>query len=433
VAVPAGPAAVVPMQPVPPTAPPRPSAPAEATAATIPGREAPAAAPRRTQPPQAPNSGATPEASASTEALAERVKRSIAFIDGKEGSGTAFVVRPRILATNFHVIRGECLENLRVRFISPGSPNAKPLPVKLLYRDPRRDLALLGIESDQEALPLAGDGEVRKGHPVLVVGNPSRAGGAFQEVNAVSEGRVETTVIIRGETWYHLKADAAPGNSGGPVIDRKTGEVVGVLTLLLARVANDYQPPLPPLPGRPRLPAPAAPAPVRPTGDAFCVPCQFLRQALTEIETASARDRRANEVTARYAAETLVAGLHEAQEQSGKTAITQIDVLAQGWGANITSVTWAYHLLHERVMERLRPFIRQVKQGRHLNRGTQASVLELLANYEQINRLVERPRGGSIKAYRAYFNELARKHYQLLKALSKDLDVPDDLEVRLLK
>src|SRR5438105_1415496 len=78
-------------------------------------------------------------------------KRSIALVEGKKGRGTAFVVRSGLLATNNHVIQDESIDQVRVRFVSVDNPTANALPVKLLYRDRARDLALLAVDK-QEAM-----------------------------------------------------------------------------------------------------------------------------------------------------------------------------------------------------------------------------------------------------------------------------------------
>src|SRR5262249_50426504 len=147
-------------------------------------------------------------------------------------------------------------------------PDAKPLPVKLLYRDRVRDLALLAVDSPQKPLPLAAD-KPTKGHLVTVVkttasrANPGSV--ALREGLAVSKGTLEGLVMRSREAWYHLKADAAPGNSGGPVIDRKTGEVVGVLAFGI-------------MPNR---------GGVRTAHlDTFCIPATFVEEAQKKVESA---------------------------------------------------------------------------------------------------------------------------------------------------
>jgi S1-C subfamily serine protease len=152
------------------------------------------------------------------------------------------------------------------------------------------------VDSDEKPLKLYSGKAPPKGHPILVVGHPSRFSGAVQELHAVSEGTVESTVMASRQPWYHLKADAAPGNSGGPVVDRKTGEVVGVLTFGI-RDQIDIR-------IGPRRIGKGGPIVSQPR-DTFCIPNMFLAEALKAVESAEDRDKLSEEVTARYAAELI--------------------------------------------------------------------------------------------------------------------------------
>jgi S1-C subfamily serine protease len=120
----------------------------------------------------------------------ESVKGAVAYIEGKSGSGTAFLVRPGILVTNNHVLQDEYIDNLRARFVSFDKPNAEALRVKLLYRDRRRDLALLALQSDQKPLGLAIPKGIREGDAITVIGHPGRHEGVVTELHAVTEGNV---------------------------------------------------------------------------------------------------------------------------------------------------------------------------------------------------------------------------------------------------
>ena len=48
-----------------------------------------------------------PRASKISDAILEKIKRATAFIEGRNGTGTAFVVAPGILVTNNHVLQDE--------------------------------------------------------------------------------------------------------------------------------------------------------------------------------------------------------------------------------------------------------------------------------------------------------------------------------------
>ncbi len=83
----------------------------------------------------------------STAQLVARCEPSVALIKGKVSSGTGFLVRPGLIATNAHVIDDEFLPDLEVRFPSAADGLRGPIRAELLYEDPRRDLAFLAIRS----------------------------------------------------------------------------------------------------------------------------------------------------------------------------------------------------------------------------------------------------------------------------------------------
>src|SRR5262249_26112504 len=159
-----------------------------------------------------------------------KTKRATPLVEGKEGAGSGFVIRPGIMVTNAHVIEGELLDDVRIRFVFLTETDPKPIKPLLLYKDKRRDLALFRIEGSYSPLSLCGPGTELEGLPVAVVGNPTQGKGAMK-IGEVTFGFLRAPARLdEGQIFYQLEAFAAPGNSGGPVINEKTGEVVGVLT-----------------------------------------------------------------------------------------------------------------------------------------------------------------------------------------------------------
>jgi len=169
-----------------------------------------------------------------------RVKKSTALVEGKGGAGSGFIIRPGILISNAHVIDGELLEDLKVRFVSLEETDPKPIKPVLLYKDRRRDLAIFRIEGSQPPLTFCGPETALEGLKVAVVGNPVQPGGALK-IGEVTFGALKAPARLDdGQIFYQLDATAAPGNSGGPVISEKSGEVVGVLTAGLRGQATTY-------------------------------------------------------------------------------------------------------------------------------------------------------------------------------------------------
>jgi S1-C subfamily serine protease len=352
------------------------------------------------------------------------LKPAIPYLEGKRGSGTAFLVAKGILATNNHVLQDEYIDELRVRFISVEKPEARALPVKLLYRDRVRDLALLAVDSEHRPLPLA-TVKPEKGHLVAVIGHPSRFSGAVQELHAVTQGTLEGLFMRGREPWYHLKADAAPGNSGGPVIDRKTGEVLGVLTFGIREQTQSR-------PAFPRLPA-ANPRGAKPVPmDTFCIPASFVQEALNKVESARDRDKLVREVTAHYAAELITLQICAAQLRSAAAAQARV---RSGGRFGKDEVTLEDYLdLHKRLMSLLKPAEKEVFAATSpVPVSTRRNIQALRQNYQQMYEMVRRPpKSVTTAAYVTQYNRLVNKHRDLVKVLFKELGLPDSVQVRLL-
>lgn len=163
----------------------------------------------------------------------DRVKRSTALIEAKGGWGTGFVIRPGIVMTNAHVIAGQLMDDFRVSFVSLNDTAPPGLKPTLLYTDPRRDLAILRVDTDRPPLDPVETGTELSGLDVAIVGNPKGAAGQA-EINKVTTGKLSAPIRRdAGWTYYELSAQAYFGNSGGPVVDRNSGKLVGVIQSIL--------------------------------------------------------------------------------------------------------------------------------------------------------------------------------------------------------
>ncbi|MGB3146962.1 MAG: DegQ family serine endoprotease [Paracoccaceae bacterium] len=140
--------------------------------------------------------------------------------------GSGFVVSADgYIVTNNHVIEGA--DEIEIEFFS-----GDRLDAKLIGTDPKTDIALLKVESDE---PLAfvsfGDSDVmRVGDWVMAMGNP--LGQGFSVSAGIISARNRE---LSGAYDDFLQTDAAinRGNSGGPLFNLK-GEVVGVNTAILS-------------------------------------------------------------------------------------------------------------------------------------------------------------------------------------------------------
>jgi S1-C subfamily serine protease len=154
------------------------------------------------------------------EQLSDRVDRSVVMVvSPPDSSGTAFVIashgQRHLLLTCRHVVEdnAECEVWIRAGFRANGTVVGVP-------RDDDVDLALLLVEtSGLEPLgPITAFRDVRVGESVVAVGHP--LGLDF----TITDGIVSAK---RGGHELQTSAPISPGNSGGPLVNKR-GYVLGV-------------------------------------------------------------------------------------------------------------------------------------------------------------------------------------------------------------
>jgi len=142
--------------------------------------------------------------------------------------GTGFIIdKEGFILTNNHVVEGT--DEITVTLA-----DKREFVAKIIGRDPKTDLALIRIESDQvlPALPLGDSDKLEVGDWVMAIGNPYGLG------HTVTAGIVSAKYRQIGAGTYDnfIQTDASinPGNSGGPLLDI-TGEVIGVNTAIFSQ------------------------------------------------------------------------------------------------------------------------------------------------------------------------------------------------------
>jgi len=132
----------------------------------------------------------------------------------------------------------------RIKLIlNSNRPEQKILLARVLWTDPDWDLALLRVEraSELPALPIALEQDLANLREVAVFGFPLGSamaiGQSFPAVN-VNRGKVLEVAAKDGKPEA-IVADlsTSPGNSGGPLLDKR-GQVVGVISARLENRAN---------------------------------------------------------------------------------------------------------------------------------------------------------------------------------------------------
>ena len=199
----------------------------------------------------------------------ERIKPSILVIGlfNKTASpqfqmrGTGFVVGSgNIAATNSHVLPENLDRDTRIAVLqSTGlQGNSQIRSAEILARDKDHDIALLRIEGPLlPPLKLIPSDSVREGQGVAFTGFP--IGGALGFSPVTHRGTISSITPIgipggnstqlngkliqqlkRGTfKIFQLDATAYPGNSGSPIFDTDTGDVIGIINMVFIKGSKE--------------------------------------------------------------------------------------------------------------------------------------------------------------------------------------------------
>ncbi|MDP2809146.1 MAG: serine protease [Rhodocyclaceae bacterium] len=175
--------------------------------------------------------------------------------------GTGFAIGDgSLIATNSHVVpEAAGADGLDTPMVMArtGGEN-RPRVVRLLARDAEHDLALLRMDGPAlPALALRASDTVREGQAVAFTGFPIGGALGFSPVThrgivssitpialpGGNAGNLRETSIrrLRGGAFpiFQLDATAYPGNSGGPLFDVETGEVIGILNMVFVKESKE--------------------------------------------------------------------------------------------------------------------------------------------------------------------------------------------------
>jgi S1-C subfamily serine protease len=226
----------------------------------------------------------------------QRVKGSVVAVGTYDKSrspafnflGTGFVVGDGLLiATNAHVVP-VVLDGERREVLAIAVPGATPASVqiraaKTLVVDQDHDLALLRIDGAKlPALTLGDSSRVREGQTYLLTGFP--VGAVLGVIPATHRAMVSALTPIAIPTGNARELDARavkrlssspypvlqldgtayPGNSGSPLYDPETAEVIGIINMVFVKGTRET-------------------AITHPSGISFAIPAQPLKNLVESV------------------------------------------------------------------------------------------------------------------------------------------------------
>ncbi len=337
-----------------------------------------------------------------TAQIVERWEASVALIKGKASSGTGFVVKRGVVATNAHVIDDEFISNLEVRFPSAPAGKQGPLPAELLYEDRKRDLAFLAISSDLPAVEIAPTYKFIKGDDITVIGNPGLGDEIVLE-NAISRGVLSSKTVIDGQNFIQLSAAVNPGNSGGPVFD-SAGRVIGVVTLKSTKAE----------------------------ALTFCIPVEDLQAAVTRVGPARPGLVSLHRAALAFKLLTTAGALYaigldvrSALLQTAAAGNARVNLVPN---EDVQKFDEMLTTLDQKLFSLVDGEIPRLRTDRALSPGTQSRYQELSANYKSMRSLYANARYPADQ-YALQAQKLRTKHLQLVQSIRNDLklDVPAKL------
>jgi S1-C subfamily serine protease len=336
------------------------------------------------------------------EQVVAKVEASVAFIKGK-GSGSGFVVREGMIATNRHVIEEELISQLQIHFPSAPMDQRGPFPAELIYVDPERDLAFLKAPTTVAPLKTPQAHTFRRGQEVIAIGSPGLSGVLILQ-NAVSRGIVSTEVTFEGQQYFQLNISINGGNSGGPVLDM-SGQVIGVIT---SKATLEE-------------------------AVAFCITVPDLNDSinlaedLTDEEVDNNRSlhrlgvlvRRISMITDEYSTVMdIYLGAMQRAVNDGKSAMSGLELAQNRNHEDLSS-------FHDYLVDsELTNQASSISSDKHLPERIREQFAALWTNYKEIRSNVENPRG-TVETFRQKQLHLTDTHDRLMNSLNLHLGIKE--------
>ena len=140
--------------------------------------------------------------------------------------GSGFFINENTLVTNYHVIEGATLIEIKLANQEEVFKGAKIIKASEDY-----DIALIQTKQSFSFLQIDSTGTDNIGSKIYCIGNPRGFEGTISE--GILSGKREN----EGTDFLQITAPISPGNSGGPVINNK-GDVIGISTFTYKNSQN---------------------------------------------------------------------------------------------------------------------------------------------------------------------------------------------------
>jgi S1-C subfamily serine protease len=329
-----------------------------------------------------------------TEEVVASSEASVAFIKGGLSTGTGFLIKEGVVATNRHVIEGELAGDIAVHFPSAPVDKRGPYTAEILYVDDDIDFALLAVEAPLPPLRCASDHTFRRGQEVLIIGNPGVSTELVLE-NAVSHGIMSTKATVEGRQYNQLSTSINSGNSGGPVLNQ-SGAVIGMVTLKAAQKE----------------------------GIAFSLPVESIVASLSEANSLSPDEIAAIQSLHRARAVFkhidrcgrmykfgmgAYADVMEIAIDGGRSANDGLAIARGGMESKIAVFDAA-------LVDNLQSELAAISTDSQLSDSTRQRFIDLWTNYLELKSYVDNPRG-SYNSYRDKYRQLSDDRDRLAESL----------------
>jgi S1-C subfamily serine protease len=335
------------------------------------------------------------------EQIVSKFDKGVALVRHSGGTGTGFLIAAQTLVTNYHVIRDAPMATIKVRF--PAVSDKAYDVAQVLYEDESRDLAILKLAADPQAviLTVANKYEFKSGQAITVIGNPGMNEESVLQ-NAVSVGVMSTKTTYRKLPYYQMSIAINSGNSGGPVFDNR-GQVIGVATLKATKKESI----------------------------AFCIPSDVLQSAIQATLVVKADEIAKNELA--HDMKAVVRRLSMVGLVYSTTMELYVETMdgALKAGLSASSGLQMVQSKMEDITKKLgstddiKSVVRRLGGSSHIPDRQRTALADLWTNFLEMKDYVENPRG-NFSTYRTKQGQLSDKHKTSLEQLKVLLGMPDD-------